>query len=108
MMTTLGYGISAYVPPAPQQAIYGSEGYWPSPRRKTKKEIDDERRERLGLTPAVVEAIAEVKPQRRRITLQDLIGKTRAAKITSVDMTAAIAASRRRKRQKDDEMLLLM
>lgn len=85
-----------------------SGGWFPPIRRRTKKEIDDERR-RLGiLPPEVVEEVAAAPVARRRITLQDLIGKKAAAEITNVDLSAAIAASKKRKRQRDDELLMLM
>lgn len=88
------------------QTFFG--GGYPMPRRRTKKELDDERR-RLGiLPPEVVEEVAAAPVARRRITLQDLIGKKAAAEITNVDLSQAIAASKKRKRQKDDELLLLM
>jgi len=90
-----------------QQAI-GGGGWLPKLKRRTKKEIDDERR-RLGiLPPEVVKEVAAAPVARRRITLQDLIGKTAAAQITNVDLSAAIAASKKRKQRRDDEFLLLM
>jgi hypothetical protein len=80
----------------------------PKLKRRTKKELDEERRKLGILPPEVVEEVAAVPVARRRITLQDLIGKKAAAQITNVDLSDAIAASKRRKRQKDDELLLLM
>jgi hypothetical protein len=56
----------------------------------------------------VVEEVAAAPVARRRITLQDLIGKKAAAQITNVDLSEAVAASKKRKRQRDDELLLLM
>ncbi len=94
--------------PGDATQIIGGGGWLPMPRRRTKKELDDERRKLGILPPEVVEEVAAVPVARRRITLQDLIGKRAAAEITNVDLSAAIAASKRRKRQRDDELLLLM
>lgn len=88
--------------------IAGGGGWFPMPRRRTKKEIDDERRALGILPPEVVAEVAAAPVARRRITLQDLIGKKAAAQITSVDLSEAIAASKKRKRRQDDELLLLM
>ena len=86
----------------------GGGGWLPKLKRRTKKELDEERRKLGILPPEVVEEVAAAPVARRRITLQDLIGKRAAAQITNVDLSDAIAASKRRKRQKDDELLLLM
>lgn len=93
---------------AAAQEVYGSTGYWPSPKRKTKREIDDERRKRLGLPVEVLEAVAAAPVERRKVVLADLIGKPKAARITRVDLSEAITLHKRRKRQRDDEMLMLM
>jgi hypothetical protein len=94
--------------PEPDPQIIGGGGWLPKLKRRTKKELDEERRKLGILPPEVVEEVAAAPVARRRITLQDLIGKKAAAQITNVDLSDAIAASKRRKRQKDDELLLLM
>lgn len=104
----IGKEASIVVPVAPAVEVYGTSGYWPSPKRRTKKELDDERRERLGLSVETIEAVAEVPKARRKLVLADIIGKQRAAQITSVDLSEAIAATKRRKRRQEDELLLMM
>lgn len=106
LMVTLGYGLGAYVPPPADTGASG--GWWPSVRRRSRAEIDEERRLLGILPPKVLEAVAEAPKARRRVKLAQLIGKPAAARISAVDLSDAIALSKRRKRQREDEMLLLM
>lgn len=98
----------AFTPPTPPADTGASGGWWPSVRRRTRSEIDEERRLLGILPPKVLEAVAEAPKARRRVKLAQLIGKPAAARISAVDLSDAIALSRRRKRQREDEMLLLM
>lgn len=82
--------------------------WWPHQRKRTRREIDEERRKLGILPPEVLEAVAAVKPEKRRIKLVELVGKPKAARITNVDLSEAIAISKKRKRQREDELLLLM
>ena len=85
-------------------------GIYPAPRRKTKQEIDADRK-RLGILPdepepAIQTGIVEV-PKRPRITLAQLIGKP-AADTHRADMERASAAHKLRKRRQDDDFLMMM
>ncbi len=94
--------------PAQAQQAFGGGGIYPTPRRKTKQEIDEDRK-RLGILPDepdVQTGIVEV--PRKKITLSQLIGKTAAAQVNSVDLSIAVEANRRIKRRRDDEFLLMM
>lgn len=86
-----------------------SGGWFPMPRRRTKKEIDDERRELGILPPEVVAAAAAIpKPQRQKITMAQLVGKTTAKEVSRFDLEAAITAHKRKRQRMEDELLLLM
>lgn len=93
---------------AAQVVSYSGGFWWPHQRKRTRREIDEERRKLGILPPEVLEAVAAVKPERRRIKLVELVGKPKAARITNVDLSEAIAISKKRKRQREDELLLLM
>ena len=85
----------------------GGGGIWPEPRRRTKKEIEEQRIE-LGILPPeeVQTGIVEV-PKRPRISLEQLIGKP-AADTHRADMERASAAHKLRKRRQDDDLLMMM
>lgn len=83
-------------------------GIYPTPRRKTKQEIDADRK-RLGILPdkpEVQTGIVET-PKRPKITLEQLIGKP-AADTHRADMERASAAHKLRKRRQDDDLLMMM
>jgi len=92
---------------APQ--IGGGGGWLPMPRKRSKKEIDDERRKLGILPPEVVEAAAAIpKPQREKITMAQLVGKTKAKEVSRFDLEAAITAHKKKRQRQEDELLLLM
>jgi hypothetical protein len=79
------------------------------PRKRSKKEIDDERRKLGILPPEVVEAAAAIpKPQREKITMAQLVGKTKAKEVSRFDLEAAITAHKKKRQRQEDELLLLM
>ena len=91
-------------------AVASGGGIYPTPRRKTKQEIDADRK-RLGILPdepevqtGIVETPA---PKRPTITLAQLIGKP-AADTHRADMERASAAHKLRKRRQDDDLLMMM
>ena len=89
-------------------AIASGGGIYPTPRRKTRQEIDADRK-RLGILPdepAIQTGIVEV-PKRPTITLAQLIGKP-AADTHRADMERASAAHKLRKRRQDDDLLMMM
>ena len=89
-------------------AVASGGGIYPTPRRKTRQEIDADRK-RLGILPdepEVQTGIVEV-PKRPTITLAQLIGKP-AADTHRADMERASAAHKLRKRRQDDDLLMMM
>jgi hypothetical protein len=95
-------------PPEPV-IVTGGGGWLPMPRRRTRKEIDDERRALGILPPEVVAAAAAIpKPQRQKITMAQLVGRTTAKEVSRFDLEAAITAHKKRRQRMEDELLLLM
>lgn len=98
-------GLAGTVRNGSAQAFGG--GIYPTPRRRTKKEIEEQRRE-LGILPPEEVQTGIVEVPRKKITLAQLIGKTAAAQVNSVDLSIAVEANKRIKRRRDDEFLLMM
>jgi hypothetical protein len=90
-------------------AVATGGGVYPIPRRKTKQEIDADRK-RLGILPDEPEPEIQtgiVEVPRPKITLERLIGKP-AADTHRADMERASAAHKLRKRRQDDDLLMMM
>lgn len=90
----------------------GGWAYVPIPRRRTRKELLEER-VALGILPAAViaELPAPVVKQARKvgtIRAADLFGKAEAAAMSTLDLEIAIQRIKRTRRRRQDEELLLM
>jgi len=118
LIVTLGYGIGAYVAPTVTTQTYS--GGWIGPRRKTRKQIYEER-VRLGILPeqiveaakVVAEAAAEhgdpVKVYKEnRDSLNAKFMQELHVTQWLPDYTRAIQAQIRILEQEDEEILLLM
>lgn len=100
--------------PQPDAVVSGGGGwaYAPMPRRKTKKELRDERIA-LGILPpdVIAELPAPVVKKARKvgtIKVEDLFGKAEVTAMSTIDLEIAVQRIKRRKRQRQEEELLLM